>query len=60
MEDIEGETLEEYVNGLAVQARCMPGEQVVAWGRELAGILGVMHTRVRIPGPQVSQRDRDA
>jgi hypothetical protein len=43
MEEVEGETLAKRVFGLAREGRQMSGEQVVAWGRELAAMLGKIH-----------------
>jgi hypothetical protein len=43
MEDVAGETLEEYVLRLARRGCTLPGAQVVAWGRELAAMLGTIH-----------------
>lgn len=43
LEDLEGETLESYIHGLAVQSRFLPGEKVVAWGRELTSLLEKIH-----------------
>jgi tRNA A-37 threonylcarbamoyl transferase component Bud32 len=45
MEEAEGETLEQRMNGLAGQGRHVPGEQVVTWGRELAAMLGTIHEK---------------
>jgi hypothetical protein len=45
MEDIEGETLEEYTGRLMRYGRCLPPEQVVSWGCALAQILGHVHAR---------------
>lgn len=45
MEDIEGETLEQYVCELAINCRFVPGEQVVAWARELASMLDTIHRK---------------
>ncbi len=43
MEDLEAETLSQYVAKIAGQGRFMPSEQVVRWGRELAAMMGVIH-----------------
>jgi predicted Ser/Thr protein kinase len=43
MEEVDGVTLEERVNDLAWQSRHVPGDQVVAWGRELAAMLEKIH-----------------
>lgn len=43
MEDIEGETLETYTQGLAAHGRLLPNEQVVGWGRALCSILERLH-----------------
>jgi hypothetical protein len=43
MEEAKGETLEQRMDGLAGQGRHVPGKQVIAWGRELAAMLGKIH-----------------
>ena len=43
LEDLEGQTLEEYVGGLALHGRYVSGQQVVAWGRELGAALDFIH-----------------
>jgi hypothetical protein len=45
MEDIEGQTLEEYVAGLATRGKCVPMTQVIAWGQELVAILQTIHAK---------------
>lgn len=45
MDDIEGEMLAEYVGNLAKQGRFVSGEQTVVWGRELAALLAVVHSK---------------
>jgi hypothetical protein len=43
IEEVEGETLEKHVADLISWGRRVPGKQVVAWGRELAAMLGKIH-----------------
>jgi len=43
MEDVEGETLFEHVSTLSKQGRHPSGEQIVAWGREMAMMLCTVH-----------------
>jgi serine/threonine protein kinase len=45
LEDCTGPTLEQRVMELAAEGRFPPAEQIVAWGRELAGILATVHDR---------------
>jgi tRNA A-37 threonylcarbamoyl transferase component Bud32 len=45
MEDVEGVTLDRHVSALVGQGRFVPGEQVAAWGRELAGALASIHQK---------------
>ena len=45
MEEVEGPTLADVVAGEYSGGRLVPAEQVIAWGRELAGALGVIHER---------------
>ena len=43
MEHVEGQALVSSLIGLARQGRRASGERVVAWGRELAAMLGTIH-----------------
>ncbi|MBI2761817.1 MAG: protein kinase [Chloroflexi bacterium] len=43
VEDCAGETIERHVATLAAQGRFVATEQIVAWGRELAGALALLH-----------------
>ncbi len=45
MEDVEGETLSDYVNQLATQGRATPLHQVLTWGKELTALLETLHTQ---------------
>ena len=45
MEDIAGETLEQYIGSLAEQGRCISSLQIIAWGRALAAALATIHAR---------------
>ncbi|MBI4492790.1 MAG: hypothetical protein HY690_08375 [Chloroflexi bacterium] len=45
LEDVEGETLAAHVGRLADQGRHASSQQVVAWGRELAALLGTVHAQ---------------
>ncbi|HEX2914990.1 MAG TPA: class IV lanthionine synthetase LanL [Chloroflexia bacterium] len=45
MEDVEGLTLEKKVNAILAEEDLLSGEKVVAWGRELAAMLGSIHAR---------------
>jgi hypothetical protein len=45
MEDVEGETLGQYIGGLSAEGRHVSADRVVAWGRELASALGYIHAR---------------
>jgi serine/threonine protein kinase len=43
MQDIEGETLEQYISKMRTQGLFISGKQVIAWGRELAALLATIH-----------------
>ncbi|HEY7035495.1 MAG TPA: class IV lanthionine synthetase LanL [Thermomicrobiales bacterium] len=43
MEDVAGETLEGHILRLARRGCTLPAARVVAWGRELAAMLGTIH-----------------
>ena len=45
MEDLEGETLEQRVGVLARQGLLIPGNQLLAWGKELAAVLKTVHAK---------------
>jgi hypothetical protein len=43
MEECTGLTVEQHVQELAVAGRFLSNDQIVAWGRELASLLGIVH-----------------
>jgi len=45
MEDMEGETLEVSLRRLRQRGLTLPLEQLIAWGKELAALLAVMHSK---------------
>lgn len=45
VEDLQGQTLAEYIGDMASQGCFVTGEQVVAWGRDLASMLKALHER---------------
>jgi serine/threonine protein kinase len=45
MEDVQGETLDRHVSNLAARGCFLPTRQIVAWGRELATTLAVVHAQ---------------
>ncbi|HET8841146.1 MAG TPA: protein kinase/lanthionine synthetase C family protein, partial [Ktedonobacteraceae bacterium] len=45
MEDVEGESIEAYVSHLRTRGRKMPVDQIIAWGKELATLLNIVHAR---------------
>ncbi len=45
MEDVEGETLATHIGKVRGTGRTIPGEQIIAWGRELAVMLETLHAK---------------
>ncbi len=45
LSDLDGETLEQHLRQITQAGRSVPGAQVVAWGRELAGMIRTLHER---------------
>lgn len=45
MEDIEGETLNSYVNKRIARGQHLSAQQVIEWGQELASILATIHLK---------------
>jgi hypothetical protein len=45
LEDIESETLQQYVGELISTGRMLSTEQLVTWGRELAAMLATIHSK---------------
>lgn len=43
MEDVEGYTLESYIQRLGASGQFLPGQQAIAWGREIASMLTKIH-----------------
>lgn len=50
MEDMEGQTAEQYLHSLKLQNRLPPRRDVLRWGRDVAAILDAIHARGLVYG----------